>query len=76
MFALAAGNERTGQALANPERVTQGPGTIIDGSWRLPSCSGLVLNAMFGAWRAGPLDALVIVFYALREAMATICPGR
>jgi hypothetical protein len=57
MFALTAGNARTGQALANPERVTQGPGTHHRLLLALAVLLRLVLKAMFGAWRADPLDA-------------------
>ena len=37
--------------------------------------AGLALNPGAGLWRADPLAALVIVFYARREARAIFLPG-
>jgi divalent metal cation (Fe/Co/Zn/Cd) transporter len=36
---------------------------------------GLALNAAAGLWWADPLAALVIVFYAVREARSIFFPG-
>lgn len=41
---------------------------------RVPA--GLALNAAAGLWWADPLAALVIVFYALREARVIFFPLR
>jgi divalent metal cation (Fe/Co/Zn/Cd) transporter len=68
MFALAAGKARTGRALGNPVLLTEGRVTTIDGLLAVAVLVGLVLNAVFGWWWADPLAALVLVYYALREA--------
>ena len=68
MFPLAAGKARTGRALGNPVLITEGRVTLVDGILAVAVLAGLVLNAAAGAWWADPLAALVIVFYALREA--------
>jgi divalent metal cation (Fe/Co/Zn/Cd) transporter len=68
MFALAAGKARAGRALGNPVLVTEGRVTLVDGILAVAVLAGLVLNAAAGWWWADPLAALVIVFYALREA--------
>jgi divalent metal cation (Fe/Co/Zn/Cd) transporter len=68
MFALAAGKARTGRALGNPVLVTEGRVTLVDGILAVAVLAGLGLNAAAGWWQADPLAALVIVFYALREA--------
>lgn len=74
MFALAAGKARTGQALGNPVLVTEGRVTLVDGILAAAVLVGLVLNAAAGVWWADPLAALVIVFYALREAREIFSP--
>ena len=68
MFVLAAGKARTGKALGNPVLMTEGRVTLVDGILAVAVLAGLVLNAAAGWWWADPLAALVIVFYALREA--------
>ena len=68
MFVLAAGKARTGKALGNPVLMTEGRVTLVDGILAVAVLAGLVLNATAGWWWADPLAALVIVFYALREA--------
>jgi divalent metal cation (Fe/Co/Zn/Cd) transporter len=68
MFALAAGKARTGRALGNPVLLTEGRVTTIDGLLAVAVLAGLVLNAVFGWWWADPLAALVLVYYAQREA--------
>src|SRR5579859_2188550 len=68
MFALAAAKTRTGRALGNPVLMTEGRVTLVDGVLALAVLAGLALNAVAGWWQADPLAALVIVFYALREA--------
>ena len=68
MFTLAAGKARTGRALGNPVLMTEGRVTLVDGILAVAVLAGLVLNAAAGWWWADPLAAIVIVFYALREA--------
>ena len=75
MFALAAGKARTGRALGNPVLSTEGRVTLVDGILASAVLAGLALNAGAGLWWADPLAALVIVFYALREARAIFLPG-
>jgi len=75
MFALAAGKARTGKALGNPVLVTEGRVTLVDGILAVAVLAGLVLNAAAGWWWADPLAALVIVFYALREALEIFLEG-
>ena len=74
MFALAAGKVRTGRALGNPVLSTEGRVTLVDGILASAVLAGLALNAGAGLWWAVPLAALVIVFYALREAQAISLP--
>jgi divalent metal cation (Fe/Co/Zn/Cd) transporter len=68
MFALAAGKARTGRALGNPVLSTEARVTLVDGILALAVLLGISLNAAAGWWWADPLAALVIVFYASREA--------
>jgi divalent metal cation (Fe/Co/Zn/Cd) transporter len=74
MFALAAGKARTGRALGNPVLSMEGRVTLVDGILASAVLAGLALNAGAGLWWADPLAALVIVFYALREARAIFRP--
>jgi divalent metal cation (Fe/Co/Zn/Cd) transporter len=76
MFALAAGKARTGRALGNPVLATEGRVTLVDGILASAVLAGLALNAVAGWWWADPLAALVIVFYALREAREIVRPPR
>ena len=75
MFVLAAGKARTGRALGNPVLSMEGRVTLVDGILASAVLAGLALNAGAGLWWADPLAALVIVFYALREARAIFLPG-
>jgi divalent metal cation (Fe/Co/Zn/Cd) transporter len=75
MFALAAGKAWTGKALGNPVLMTEGRVTLVDGILALAVLAGLVLNAAARWWQADPLAALVIVFYALREAREIFMDG-
>jgi divalent metal cation (Fe/Co/Zn/Cd) transporter len=68
MFALAAGKARTGRALGNQVLSTEGRVTLVDGILALAVLLGISLNAAAGWWWADPLAALIIVFYAVREA--------
>jgi divalent metal cation (Fe/Co/Zn/Cd) transporter len=55
--------------------VTEGCVTLVDGILAAAVLAGLVLNAAAGWWWADPLAALVIVFYALREAREILLAG-
>ena len=68
MFALAAGKARVGRLLNNVVLITEGRVTFVDALLALAVLVGLVLNALLGWWWADPLAALVIVYYAQREA--------
>ena len=76
MFALAAGKARTGRALGNPVLLTEGRVTLVDGILAVAVLAGLALNAAAGWWQADPVAALVIVFYALREAREIFAGGQ
>jgi divalent metal cation (Fe/Co/Zn/Cd) transporter len=75
MFTLAVGKARTGRALGNQVLITEGRVTLVDGILAVAVLAGLALNAAAGLWWADPLAALVIVFYALREAREIFFPG-
>lgn len=70
MFALAAGKRSVGRALGNPVLLAESRVTVIDGILACAVLAGLILNAALGWWWADPLAALVIVGYAVREAVA------
>ena len=76
MFGLAAGKARTGEELGNPVLVTEGRVTLVDGILATAVLAGLILNAAAGWWWTDPSAALVIVFYALREAREIFWTGR
>jgi divalent metal cation (Fe/Co/Zn/Cd) transporter len=76
MFALALGKRRTGVALGNPVLVTEGRVTLIDGVLATAVLLGLILNSLAGWWWADPIAGLVIVYYAIREAIAILRPRR
>ncbi|MBG6107970.1 divalent metal cation (Fe/Co/Zn/Cd) transporter [Frigoribacterium sp. CG_9.8] len=69
MFTLAALKGRTGRALGNLVLVTGGRVTFIDGLLALFVLVGITLDLVLGWWWADPLAGLVIVFYAVREAI-------
>jgi divalent metal cation (Fe/Co/Zn/Cd) transporter len=69
MFVLAAGKARTARALDNPVLATEGKVTFIDGLLAVAVLIGLALNLALGWWWADPVAGLVIVFYAVREAV-------
>ncbi|MBS1905831.1 MAG: cation transporter [Actinobacteria bacterium] len=69
MLLLAFGKNRVGRALQNPVLLTEGRVTLVDAILAASVLTGIVLNALFGWWWADPIAGLVIVFYAVREAV-------
>ena len=68
MFALAWGKHAVGRRLGNPVLMTEGRVTLIDGILATAVLAGLLLDSLLGLWWADPAAALVVVFYAAREA--------
>lgn len=71
MFVLAAGKARTGKALGNPVLIAEGRVTFIDGLLAAAVLAGILLDTLAGWWWADPAAGLVIVYYAVRESLAT-----
>ncbi|MCU1474132.1 cation transporter [Amnibacterium sp.] len=69
MFLLAAGKTATGAELGNPVLVAEGRVTVVDGMLAVVVLIGLAVDALLGWWWADPLAALVLVVYAVREAV-------
>lgn len=69
MFTLAAGKSRTGKALGNPVLMAEGRVTFVDGLLAAAVLVGVLLDDLAGWWWADPLAGLVIVYYAIREAL-------
>lgn len=69
MFTLAWLKRRTGRSLGNPVLETEGRVTFIDGLLAVAVLLGVVLDTALGWWWADPLAGLVIVYYAVREAV-------
>jgi divalent metal cation (Fe/Co/Zn/Cd) transporter len=72
MFCLAFGKTRIGRALDNPVLLTEGKVTVIDGILAVAVLVGVTLDLAFGWWWADPIAGLVIVFYAVREAVGLL----
>lgn len=72
MFVLAAGKASTGKALGNPVLVAEGRVTFIDGLLATAVLAGILLDTLAGWWWADPVAGLVIVYYAVREALAIL----
>ena len=72
MFGLAFGKARTGTALNNPVLRAEGRITMIDGILATAVLCGLMLNAVAGWWWADPLAGYVLLYYAVREARASL----
>ncbi len=72
MFALAAGKAKTGAALNSPVLKAEGRVTLVDGILATAVLVGLALNAFAGWWWADPAAGYVILFYAIREARASL----
>ena len=69
MFALAFGKSRVGHRLGNPVLITEGRVTLVDGILAASVLAGIALDGLFGWWWADPVAGLVIVVYAIREAV-------
>jgi divalent metal cation (Fe/Co/Zn/Cd) transporter len=69
MFTLAVLKGRTGRALGNRVLVTEGRVTFIDGLLAVAVLVGITLDLVLGWWWADPVAGLVIVYYAVREAI-------
>ncbi|WP_349899118.1 cation transporter [Parafrigoribacterium soli] len=69
MFTLAALKVRTGRELGNPVLETEGRVTLVDGLLAVAVLLGLTLDLLFGWWWADPVAGLVIVYYAITEAI-------
>jgi len=72
MFALAAAKRKVGRVLNNPVLVAEGRVTMVDGILALAVLAGLALNTFLGWWWADPAAGYVILYYALREARASL----
>jgi divalent metal cation (Fe/Co/Zn/Cd) transporter len=69
MFALAFGKARIGRRLGNRVLITEGRVTLVDGILACSVLVGIALDGLFGWWWADPVAGLVIVVYAVREAV-------
>ncbi|SEH84605.1 MULTISPECIES: cation transporter [unclassified Leifsonia] len=69
MFALAFGKARVGRRLGNRVLITEGRVTLVDGILACSVLVGIALDGLFGWWWADPAAGLVIVVYAVREAV-------
>lgn len=72
MFLLAFGKHRVGRRLEDSVLLTEGRVTLVDGILAASVLVGILLNALFGLWWADPVAGLVIVFYAVREALSAL----
>jgi divalent metal cation (Fe/Co/Zn/Cd) transporter len=72
MFLLALGKSRTGRVLQKPVLISEGRVTTIDGILAVAVLIGVALDLAFGWWWADSVAALVIVFYAAREAISLL----
>lgn len=75
MFGLAAGKAVTGRALDNPVLRAESRVTTVDGILAVAVLTGLVLNAALGWWWADPAAGYVLVYYAVKEAVAALRSG-
>lgn len=69
MFLLAFGKARVGRRLANPVLMAEGRVTLVDGILATSVLLGIGLDGLLGWWWADPVAGLVIVVYAVREAV-------
>lgn len=70
MFLLARGKTSTGRSLGNAVLVAEGRVTVVDGLLAVAVLVGVTLDVVLGWWWADPVSALIIVGYAIREAVA------
>lgn len=75
MAVLAVLKTRTGAALDNPVLRTEGRVTAVDALLACAVLVGLLLDLLLGWWWADPVAGLVIVYYAVREAVAVLRPA-
>lgn len=69
MFTLASLKGRTGRALGNPVLEHEGRVTFVDGLLAVAVLIGVALNTALDWWWADSAATLVIVYYAVREAI-------
>jgi divalent metal cation (Fe/Co/Zn/Cd) transporter len=72
MFTLAVGKAKVGATLNNPVLKAEGRVTMLDGILASAVLLGLVLNTFAGWWWADPVAGYVILYYAIREARASL----
>jgi divalent metal cation (Fe/Co/Zn/Cd) transporter len=72
MFGLAAGKAKIGADLNNPVLKAEGRVTMVDGILASAVLAGLILNTFVGWWWADPAAGYVILYYAIREARASL----
>lgn len=72
MFALATGKSQVGMTLGNPVLTAEARVTMIDGILAGAVLVGLVLNTFAGWWWADPMTGYLLLYYAVREARATL----
>jgi divalent metal cation (Fe/Co/Zn/Cd) transporter len=72
MFGLAAGKAQVGMALNNPVLKAEGRVTLVDGILATSVLVGLLLNTFLGWWWADPVAGYVLLYYAVREARASL----
>jgi divalent metal cation (Fe/Co/Zn/Cd) transporter len=72
MFGLAGAKSKIGSALDNPVLKAEGRVTMIDGVLASAVLGGLLLNVFAGWWWADPTAGYVILYYAIREARASL----
>jgi hypothetical protein len=70
MGVLAYGKRRVGHALGDPVLITEGRVTLVDALLATSVLAGILLDGVLGWWWADPMAGLVIVAYAVREAIA------
>ncbi len=75
MLALARAKSHTGRALDNAVLRAEGRVTLIDAFLASAVVIGVGANALAGWWWTDPASGMVIVYYALREAHASLRPA-
>jgi divalent metal cation (Fe/Co/Zn/Cd) transporter len=72
MFGLAAAKAKVGAALNNSVLKAEGRVTLVDGVLATSVLAGLLLNSFLGWWWADPVAGYVLLYYAMREARASL----